>query len=76
MGNIIVGVPYAVEQNEPSKPILLERTDDEYLTRVFFNAVLNADDDIALTIDRTPSQYGDIKVAYNDEVFLYVTILP
>lgn len=75
---VIIGIPYAIDQNEPSKPFRLESTDDDYLKKMFFEKVLGGDvSDLSPTISITPHGYGDITVACpHEEVFLYVTIFP
>lgn len=78
---LAIALPYYVGQNEPSKPLtnLVAVPDDvderdEVLTKLFFERVLDCDFD-ELTVTETPYGYGDITVAYHDDVFLYITFI-
>ena len=76
-------VPYAVYQNEPSRPIsnLVDIPDDiqerdELLKQLFVEYVLDSEDDLELTItEGNERSYGDIIVSYDDSIFMYVTFV-
>ncbi len=76
-------LPYAVDQNEPSRPISTlvdipddEQARDELLNRLFVEYVLDSDDDLELIInDGNENSYGDIIVSYADSIFMYVTFV-
>ena len=76
-------VPYAVDQNEPSRPIskLVDIPDDtqerdELLKQLFVEYVLDSEDDLELTItEGNERSYGDIIVSYYGSIFMYVTFV-
>lgn len=81
-----IALPYACYQNEPSTPLKkildlptnkVER--DAMLIDLFCEEVMRLDDDQLLEVTVTERQdsneYGDITVAYDDEVFLFITFI-
>lgn len=76
-------LPYAVDQNEPSRPIsmLVDIPDDiqerdELLKQLFVEYVLDSEDDLELTItEGNERSYGDVIVSYDDSIFMYVVFI-
>lgn len=78
-------LPYAVDQNEPSRPlqgvyVIPEDTEsrDSMLIDIFVNHVceLEGDDiDEITVVDGSEDGFGDVIVSYMDSVYLFVTFI-
>lgn len=77
-----IAVPYAMEQNEPSKPLprLITVNPDQAvfhaeLRRLFLEHMgVDCDpDDLEIVDMKASNEYGDIAVSWEDTLYLYLT---